>query len=328
MNSYNDQQDFIDNRAAEWVARMAVEPLSEFEQRALEKWLAADAANAVAFDEAKRAWALMQQLPHACNDATAVLAQPSLIPQPPVRRAWKRSVGALAASLLLAIGAVNLVHSWERVAADYYSATGITQHITLPDGSRIELGPDSSANLVYSATERRIQLRTGLAYFIVAPMSAAEQRPFIVEAGDGSVRALGTEFMVQNLPDSVEVAVTEHSVEVALAAPSPARPTLYLSEGEATHYGQQLGDARRTNVDLLTGWRRGRLAFNDMPLGDVVSVLNRYRKERIVIIDAALAKRAVSGVFEARNPDLILQAIAVELDIKATRVPFMLTLLH
>ncbi len=331
MNTPSDQQEAIDNRAAEWAARMAVESLSEFERRALDKWLAADAAHVRAFDEANRAWALMGQL----QTVQAVAAPiPAASPPPqthspsPSPTPWKRRIAAIAASLLLATGALELHSTWERLAADYYSATGITQHITLPDGSKIELGPDSSANLAYSATERRIKLRSGLGYFIVAPTSVTEQRPFIVEAGDGSVRALGTEFMVQHLPHTIEVTVTEHSVEVALKAQATPAATLQLAAGETTHYNHKLGEVRQANTDLLTAWRRGRLAFNNMPLGDVISILNRYRSNPIVISDARLASRAVSGVFETRNPDLVLQTIVTELDIKATKVPLMFTLLH
>ncbi len=49
-------------------------------------------------------------------------------------------------------------------------------------------------------------------------------------------------------------------------------------------------------------WTRGRLIFEDEPLGEVVAELNRYHKGLIRITDSRLNGLRVSGVFALNDP--------------------------
>jgi len=86
-----------------------------------------------------------------------------------------------------------------------------------------------SSRLRLSAGSRDLQLLSGEAWFDVAPDA---QRPFRVQAGAATVRALGTQFNVYRKAGIIEVAVIEGKVEVSRAGTTaPASPTL-LSAGE------------------------------------------------------------------------------------------------
>jgi transmembrane sensor len=83
--------------------------------------------------------------------------------------------------------------------------------VTLPDGSVLQLNTDSVVETAYSPTERRVRLKKGEAFFSVAKNP---QRPFWVDVGAVSVRAVGTAFNVRFRPEAVEVLVKEGKVSV------------------------------------------------------------------------------------------------------------------
>src|SRR5262249_6139101 len=155
---------------------------------------------------------------------------------------------------------------------------GERRSITLADGSRVDLDADSALSVAFSDAQRRITLERGRAFFQVAKDPA---RPFIVAAGAGEIRALGTAFDVKHGADrTVRVAVAEHAVSVAVAGDSQR-----LVEGGMMDYDERgLGPMARADLASLLSWRQDRLFFQDAPLGDVVADLDRYRRGRIVIL--------------------------------------------
>lgn len=331
MTQRDDRQGEIEAQAAEWVASLGGGPLDSAERRALDGWLADDARHAAAFDEARAAWALMDEV--AADPGALRHDLPGHPAMAPPQRGWRvrwRPALALAASLALLVAAAVL---WvgDPIAvliADHRTAPGERRPVVLPDGSLVELGPGSAIALNFTAEERRVELLAGLAYFTAAPRAGSERRPFVVRAADGTARALGTEFAVDRQADAVEVVVVEHQVAVAVALPEGGASEVVLSPGQAVRYaGRSLSGARATDLEQALAWRRDRLFFDRVPLDRVVSELNRYRRGRIVIGSATLAARFVSGAFDTGDPDAVLQIIARELGARTVSAP-LVTLLY
>lgn len=303
--------------AAQWVVRLDGEPLTPGERADLDAWTQADPRHSSAVEKARFAW---RQLGAFDDDAVAALLPeyaPALgkvvsLPEPRMRsRRWIMPT-ALAASvaLVIAVGMQWASNPGQRQPSTFASVQtmpGQQKLITLPDGSTALLGPASVLTHDYSASQRLVRLGSGIAIFTAAPARGSEKRPFIVAAGGGTVRALGTRFQVEFEPDGIEVAVIEHAVEVArIAAP---QTTARVQAGEIVRYGNAgVGPVRQTDVALATAWQQGQLIFNERPLGEVVARLNRYRQDRLVLA-AGLDGRRVSGVFETGKPDAALQLL-------------------
>ena len=213
------------------------------------------------------------------------------------------------------------------LTADHHTQAGERRRVTLPDGSRVELGPASAIKLDYNASARRVVLLSGLAHFTAAPVASAADRPFIVAAANGQASVLGTEFMVAHVPGGAEVTVLEGQVEVARRAAEYGLARV-LARGQAVRYSAAgLGLVRAVNVRRATAWRRGRLIFDKAPLGEVVAALNRYRRGQIIITDPALASRRISGIFQTATPEAALATIARDLRVNTLSLP-LLTLLY
>jgi len=83
----------------------------------------------------------------------------------------------------------------------------------MPDGSILWLNSNTTVNIDYSESYRRINLIKGEAHFEVAKDAT---RPFEVYAEDRLVRAIGTAFTVHKLNGTIEVLVSEGTVELAI----------------------------------------------------------------------------------------------------------------
>lgn len=201
------------------------------------------------------------------------------------------------------------------VRPDY--ATGIGQRATLDlaDGSRVELGPDSALDVELRPGERRLHLRRGQAHFQVAADAA---RPFVVRAGAGQVRALGTGFDINLLGTEVVVTVTEHAVEVAAGAGAPA---VLRAGWQMTYGGGPPSPGRQVDLDSATGWQRSRLVFDEAPLGQVLGELGRYRRGRILLLDAGLDALPVSAVIDTADASAALDHLAASLPIRLRVLP-------
>ncbi|MCL4069403.1 FecR family protein [Pseudomonas sp. GX19020] len=294
--------------AAEWVVRLGDPRITPVERRAFDDWIAQGPLYSEAFSFARATW-----------NELGTLATDGLDfgdPAPVGRNWWKAGAAGLAASALTAslIGALllwsgNPLTAW---MSDHVTARGELRSVTLPDGSIVELGPDSALNLDFSDTERRVVLVQGEAYFTAAPKNTDEPRPFSVEAGGLIATALGTQFSVDIKSVGVQVVVTEHSVAVRDFDDAAGQRSVLVNEGEAITYtsDRSLQVAVPIDAEFETAWRQGRLVFDDRPLGEVVEELNRYRNGRIVIRNAALAERRVSGIFEVSDVSNALSRIA------------------
>ena len=94
----------------------------------------------------------------------------------------------------------------------YETASAEQKTLSLPDGSSLVLGALSKVTLDWTRERRAVALAQGEAFFRVAPDPG---RPFVVVAGGGLIRALGTEFNVLRDAQRVVVTVSEDPVLVS-----------------------------------------------------------------------------------------------------------------
>jgi transmembrane sensor len=230
---------------------------------------------------------------------------------------FRRSgVLALAASVLVVVAGFWVWTGFFKGL--YHTATGEQRLIALSDGSRVELNARSRLRVRFGERERLIELLEGQALFQVAKDSA---RPFIVQSGSTSVRAVGTQFDVYRKGQDTIVTVIEGKISVATpamrsvhAVDSPRTPAteaasaLMLSAGEQVVVAPAMRPAaRRANVAAITAWREQRLVFSRTPLTEVAEEFNRYNERQlIVILDPQRGDFKISGTFSSTDPAALI----------------------
>ncbi|HRE05630.1 MAG TPA: FecR domain-containing protein, partial [Opitutaceae bacterium] len=283
----------IRDLAAQWVVRQD-RTLSAAERSELESWLAADPRHATAFSQSSSAWKTFRGLGQVVGRAHA--PAPALLP-----RASRPVVGVLAA-----IAAVVLLGLFILPATDRESTAPRTQSRPTPtkrplaDGSLAWLKDGAEIREVFTVGERRVRLLRGEAFFTVTKDAA---RPFLVEAGKVTVRAIGTAFAVRVETDSVDVLVTEGTVQVTppaeSAVSSQAQPSDHGSARvEAGHRAVVAASvlARRERLSVVPvsaaeiarslAWYEPMLELAGATLKEVVAAFARESGRRIAIADS------------------------------------------
>ncbi|MFC6298234.1 DUF4880 domain-containing protein [Pseudomonas sp. CCM 7893] len=323
MNSQGPQQHSITEAAAEWAVRLHAGALDEHEQAELRHWIARDSRHESALRYAEQTWAALGDAHH--NPAALASRQrPDAVSGPmgrsPRRRSWRVAASVALLLVVVGVGWVRGPEALLQTQADYLTHKGEVRTVHLADGSTVELDSSSAIRLDFDATQRRISLLAGSAIFDVAPMTGDETRPFVVQSASGQTRALGTRFVVGREDDQQAwVGVLQHSVAVTLHAPPQKGSTdAILKEGQAVRYSPRDGVTTLDTLDLqrATSWRRGVLVFDRLPLTKVIEQLNRYRPGRVVLTNADLADREVSGVFRLDMLDAALGTLTEELQVK------------
>ncbi|GAB4065097.1 FecR family protein [Ancylobacter sonchi] len=298
--------------AAGWVARLQSRDATDEDRRDFRDWLKLDPANEAAFEELRSLWGELQAVP----------VRPDRLKK--LRRSRAAIIGNLVAIALIAALATTLYQMGfiDRLRADHYTSVGEVAHFTLEDGTRIDLNTDSAVRVLYSATERRIELLRGEAFFEVTRNPA---RPFVVDDGSLSATALGTRYGVrrdENFGGAAQV--EEGRVEVV-----SAHARVVLGPGEMARV------ARDGTLDVETGdisgrsaWRDGKLVFSGQPLRDVLETLQRYRHGRIVVLDDAAANLKVSGIFDLRDTDEALQVLETSLPVAISHLTGMMVVVR
>ena len=345
--------DAIEEQAAEWLVRQEAANWNASQQQALEQWLNQSPRHASTYRRVEKTWRALGQLVHAPELYDSGLGQ---LPQPPLspplhlaaprqrlHRAWLAGTAVLLLSVTAALtiphGAQNPIIAWQ---ADHRTQPGETRTIALPDGSSAELDGNSAIAVHYSSTQRHVTLLHGQAWFHPRPVTQEagtqarrspqpatpadhappEHRPFIVTAQQGSTRALGTQFIVEQTNRGVQVTGLEHQVRVSVSEPAHITPVT-LSPGQTVRYqADGIGPVTSANPAFAQAWRHGSLIFDRDELQDVVATLNRHSQRRIILRgDESLAQRPFSGVFPADAPEKIIPVVVRELNLKSLDTP-------
>jgi transmembrane sensor len=293
--------DLAGDEAIEWFVRLRANEPSDAEKEAFTAWLARDARNAAAFED------VLQMCGHLAGmDRLRQAAAPC--------RAKRRLAPAAAGILVAAALALGFGELSSSLFSDHHAAIGERKLVVLEDDSLIDLDSGASINVRYSLSERRIRLTSGEAWFRVSPNP---KRPFVVEARDGTVTALGTAFDVDVEQSSSRVTVTEHRVVVASSGRS-----IEVGEGQQSVFGSSMGvePPSSVNIKQATAWRRNKIIVEKRPLAEVLARIGRRHRGLIYCVGAAACTQPVTGVFGAEDPLQSLQEIEEALGLKAVYV--------
>ncbi len=324
MNGHPGPWHGLFEEATTWFMRVRAAEATPEDVAAWLRWVEADEAHRLAFERVLQTWdatgavslEALDRLPSRRLTRSAVAAVQTLRP-PERRRRWRRVAGmALAASLLAAVALPPLqpymARAWYgttgSASQQIRTAHGEPRDALLPDGTRIHLGAATGLHLDFSPQLRRVEAAEGEVYYQV---KHDRSRPFVVQAGDVTVTAVGTAFAIRREAGNVSVVVTEGAVDIA-AHNASTRTLLRAQAGQRMRYEQgelvaAIGSP--THLPAAIEWRPDLLRFEDEPLRVVVASLNRYAGKSIELQDASLGELHFTGtVAQQRTGDWVAAA--------------------
>ncbi len=289
--------------AAEWLVRLDGE-VGAAERNAFRDWLDADPEHLQAIERLQGSLAALHDLPRE----PARVALDSLARRRAVRQPIKAL--ALAALLLLPIGLALQQFPPSYLLADIRTSSGQWSTRQLPDGSRISLDGSTAVDLQFDGLRRTVRLVQGEVRVDVAKDAT---RPFLVLTEHGSVRALGTRFVVEQLPGSSRVAMIESSTEV-----DSAGKRVVVQAGQALRF-DAAGPGALQAIDAAgveQAWEQHQLLVREQPLDQVLERLARNHRGYLLYDSQDLQLLRVTAVLPADDSQRALRLLARSLPIR------------
>lgn len=287
-------------------------------QSELERWRKADPAHELAYQAALRGW-----------DATNGSALRDTFALPPAQaervRTRRRVLSALAVGGVLfgLAGAANWMSAQPLNELALQTGRGEMRSVALPDGTRIDLGARTVAQVVYFADHRQIRLGAGEIRLEVAHDAA---RPLTVASEWGRVRVLGTAFSVSARDGRMTVAVAEGRVAVWSGTPADdadaARPPdAVLTAGQRIETDAlHAGERSEVRAEDVGAWRQGWLVFDNTPLADAVARWNDHLAIPFVLdSDPALQRLRITGSYPLREPEAFVASLPRILPVRVAK---------
>lgn len=302
--------DEIDRAAANWAARVERGALALEEQGNLDAWLAGDRRRAGAFIKAQ---AILAYVDRARALGPGGLSRGSGPGSRSRRVMLQGGVAAIAATVVGIVGSSVWPRTNEMTRS---TGHGKVRSFPLEDGSMVTLDAKSEVHIELVSQRRTVKLVAGRALFDVA---RDPERPFIVQVGDVSARALGTSFSVERSVDgNVQVLMREGVVEVTdqanplLKVRLEAHHSLVVTpSGKATRdYGGE------QSVERALAWQSEMLDLEGATLQAASSRFARY-SEYVIIVDPSVRDKRITGRFAATDPRGFAVAAAASLNIQA-----------
>jgi len=327
-------------QAADWLAKLDRGDLTAEERSGFADWLAEDLQNKESIRQAADLWyglnePLSRLAPLMANEEREVNADH--VPLALFGPALARLRGAAFAVAFLLVGAITVSVFLASPPADvenyYATSVGETRVVHMADGSSVHLNTNSIIEQSYSKEERVIRLIAGEAIFDVAHDT---ERPFLVYAADGIIRAVGTRFAVRVAENKVRVTVTDGQVALARRSDESTvhnnaaetvlqqEKPIMVSKGEAADIGRVETNVQQSvsEHDLAErlSWTTGQLVFYDEDLQSVIDEVARYTTVRIKVMDDALKGKKITGILQIGDVDLMLEGVEGALNVKAKRI--------
>lgn len=165
---------------------------------------------------------------------------------------------------------------------------GKRSRVILEDGTQIWINADSklqySPDFLSGAT-RDVYLQ-GEAFFDVVSDAS---HPFIVHVQGVDIKALGTSFNVKGYSEDTKIEATLVHGKISVAGDSVKDKVMLAANQRAVFVKKKKSLLVENNVetDTYTSWRKGVLVFEDLPLYEIIPVLERTFNVTIHTDDAS-----------------------------------------
>jgi transmembrane sensor len=305
-----------------WIERLTSGQATSDDAEAFGRWRRLSKSHEGAFTAARQLWSDIGPAGENLRRHGEVeLARLQVPARATINRRLIIGGGALAAAASISGFAIidpplGLWPSWQELNADYRTRTGEQRDLPLGTGVLARMNTQTSISVQsVSPEEGRLKLISGELSLTMATGTSVS-----VTAADGKILTHGAQFSVRYEPRDVgTVCVTclDGTVRVTQRAASAE----LASRQQIRYGGNGFSEVETIDRDVVSAWQRGVVIFRGMPLAEVVEEVNRYRPGKIILLDANLGRKLVSGRFEIADIGEVLTRIKLAFDAKVRSLP-------
>ncbi|NIE74090.1 DUF4880 domain-containing protein [Pantoea sp. Ap-967] len=291
------------DQAIEWLVKLRFDTPSPCTEQQFQQWLASHPQNI-------QAWKRVSEL----RDELAVL--PSELSRRTLDASQRQRISRRDQLKLLAVLAVGGGLGWasreplglSALIADSSTGTGERRQLQGSDGSRLQLNTASAIDLHFSSEQRELTLIRGE---ISLDSNADDNRPFRINTRVGELDTRNGQVLLRENDKGLLLAVRRGEVTLFPFSPSArlvqAGEVLQVSPGGRYASASLHGDP--------WGWTDGVLSVQQMPLGEFVAELARYRPG-LLRCAPEVAGLKVSGTYQLGDTEQILHLLSHSLPVR------------
>lgn len=290
------------------------------ENRMVELWRTASAANEEYFQNLRSIWQMDQKMlitetPDTDGSWKRFEKRADAKGLFESKRLWRKRIVSLAAALIvLGFSWFVLDHFYANRPVALASGNEIKAD-TLPDGSVVTLNKNTA--LIFADNrrlkKREVTITKGEGFFHVKPSVSC---PFIVRYRGCEIIVLGTSFNVRTNDKELEVIV-----ETGLVSVSRGSASLLLRPSEKIFFNVDSGMLKKSrNPDHLYDYYFTKeIKADKTPLWKVVDLINKKYNAKIVIGSEQLKDRQLTTVFKDQPLQQVLEVLTKTYNLKVTR---------
>lgn len=291
------------DQAIDWLVKLRFDRPSPRTEQQFQHWLASHPHNPLA-------WQRVSQLGDELAGLPKDLSRRTLDGSQRQRSSRRDHLKLLS---LLAVGgslgwATREPLGLPQLLADSSTATGERRQWQVSDGSHVQLNTASAIDLHYSAEQRQLELVRGE---VSLDSNPNDTRPFYIDTRIGPLTTLNGQLLLRENNQGLLLAVRRGEVTLFPTSASP----LQVHSGETVQVGAN-GSVHTVALHSDPwGWTDGVLSVQQMPLGEFIDELSRYRPG-VLRCAPELAGLKVSGTYQLADTDQVLLLVARSLPVR------------
>jgi len=291
------------DQAIDWLVKLRFDSPCPRTEQQFQHWLASHPHNPLAWQRVSHLGDELAGLPKGLSRRTLDASQ-------------RQHINRRDHLKLLAVLAVGGSLGWAareplgipQLLADSSTATGERRRLQGSDGSRIQLNTASAIDLSYSAEQRRLQLVRGE---VSLDSNPNDNRPFRIDTRVGQLATLDSHLLLRENDLGLLLAVRRGDVTLFPSSASPRR----VLPGETLQVWANSSFQAVTLHSDPWGWTDGVLSVQQMPLGEFIAEVARYRPG-LLRCAPEVAELKVSGTYQLADTGQILQLLTRSLPVR------------
>lgn len=304
-------------------AKYLAKELNSQEINSFETWIAASDENAKKFNSYKKIWNATVFI-KAKRDVDVDLAWNKISSElfdKEIKTGKSRSLFVKFMSVAASVAIIGFFatkfFSAEKITPENLNKTIVTlskeqKTLVLEDNSKVFLNQNSSLQYCenYKKYGTREVILKGEAFFEV---TRNEKKPFIIKTDHGDVEVLGTSFLVSENSKALQVSVESGKVKLT----SENNDEIILSKGESGIYSFDSKAIIKSNISDCNyiSWKTKHLVFNDIPLQEVISSINKSYYSNIILGSTSLNNCLVNAEFSNKPLETVIKVISTTFDL-------------
>jgi ferric-dicitrate binding protein FerR (iron transport regulator) len=178
------------------------------------------------------------------------------------------------------------------------TSSGEQKTVKFSNGSKMVLNSNSSitynVGILHSQTIKVVL--EGEAYFDAESISSQKQPVFAVHTPDGTIRDIGTEFLVKVKKDRSSVVLQEGKVEVSTTNQSNEEEKIAVQKGEMLEFDKSsVLSKKKVNATFYTSWATRSMEFNRTSIREFADFVEQRFNVKVRIARSEVALITLDG---------------------------------